>query len=376
MKPSARYGNLLVLSLLTLIVGILSGFVGAIFRLALAAADRIRGSAIIWAHDGKLVVSPHLGQAAPPTVIALAAWLVRRFSPYASGSGIPQVEAILKDELPPPPPRLLLVKFFGGLLAIGSGLALGREGPYVVQMGAAIARVFGRLTRRDWLDWKVPIAAGAGGGDCHRIHGGDCSAGHLKLVLEDDCCERFDHATAIAALGASAAAIAVARVFLGATPDFVVAPLTYVGVRAWLLFAALGAVAGLAGTLYNAALLYALSATDRLARWPVEIRGAVIGASVGALGWFLPDLIGGGDDITQRVLAGGISLAFLPLAFLLRFGLGAVSYAAATPGGLFAPILVLCVRVYLAGSHDRQAECAGTEIRCPVKSTHSTMRWH
>jgi CIC family chloride channel protein len=29
------------------------------------------------------------------------------------------------------------------------------------------------------------------------------------------------------------------------------------------------------------------------------------------------------------------------MAFLLRFGLGAVSYAAATPGGLFAPMLVL-----------------------------------
>ena len=29
------------------------------------------------------------------------------------------------------------------------------------------------------------------------------------------------------------------------------------------------------------------------------------------------------------------------LVFILRFGLGAVSYAAATPGGLFAPMLVL-----------------------------------
>jgi CIC family chloride channel protein len=41
------------------------------------------------------------------------------------------------------------------------------------------------------------------------------------------------------------------------------------------------------------------------------------------------------------VLAGGAALAALPLAFLLRFGLGALSYAAPVPGGLFAPILVL-----------------------------------
>ena len=31
----------------------------------------------------------------------------------------------------------------------------------------------------------------------------------------------------------------------------------------------------------------------------------------------------------------------IPLAFALRFGLGAVCYAARTPGGLFAPLLVL-----------------------------------
>jgi CIC family chloride channel protein len=52
-------------------------------------------------------------------------------------------------------------------------------------------------------------------------------------------------------------------------------------------------------------------------------------------------LVGGGDDITQRTLAGGATVVMLPLAFLLRFGLGVVSYAAPVPGGLFAPILVL-----------------------------------
>ena len=329
------YGRLLVLSLLALLVGIASGLIGAVFRLTLEAADRFRGAAIAWAHGGKfagffLIVG---GCAA---AVALAAWLVRRFSPYASGSGIPQVEAVLRDELPPPPPRLLLVKFLGGLLAIGSGLALGREGPSV-QMGAAIAHVVGRLFRRDWLDCKVLIAAGAGAGLATAFNAPIAGA----VFAFEELVRRFEARTAIAVLGASAAAIAVARLFLGPDPDFAVVPLTYVGARTWPLFAALGAAAGLVAVAYNAALLYALRATDRLGRWPVEIRGAAIGASVGVLGWFLPDLVGGGDDVTQRVLAGGTTIAIVPLAFLLRFALGAVSYAAATPGGLFAPLLVL-----------------------------------
>jgi len=80
---------------------------------------------------------------------------------------------------------------------------------------------------------------------------------------------------------------------------------------------------------------------QRLGHWPVELQAAVIGAAVGALAWFAPGLVGGGDQITQRVLSGEAILTLIPLAFLLRFGLGAVSYAAATPGGLFAPMLVL-----------------------------------
>lgn len=335
MTLSEGNSGLLALSLLALIVGAASGLVGAIFRLALTAADGFRGSAIIWAHGNKFVgFLLFVGGCA--TMVAIAAWLVRRFSPYASGSGIPQVEAILQNELPPPPLRLLFVKFIGGLLAIGSGLALGREGPSV-QMGAAIAHIVGKLSRRNWLDCKVLIAAGAGAGLATAFNAPIAGA---VFVLEE-LTRRFETRTAIAALGASAAAIAVARTIIGTAPDFTVAPMVYIGVRSWPLFAALGAAAGLAGTLYNVALLRTLAAADQLAWVPVEIRAALVGASVGAIGWFLPQLIGGGDDITQRMLDGVTSLAFLPLAFLLRFGLGAVSYAVATPGGLFAPILVL-----------------------------------
>src|SRR5215469_2976345 len=138
-------GSLLALALLAPLVGAASGLIGAVFRLVLAAADRFRDATIVWAHGRQFVGFLVIVTGCAATV-AFAAWLVRRFSPYASGSGIPQVEAILTDALPPTPARLLLVKFFGGLSAIGAGLALGREGPSV-QMGAAVAHVIAKAAR-------------------------------------------------------------------------------------------------------------------------------------------------------------------------------------------------------------------------------------
>src|SRR5438552_641447 len=103
--PAEPYGSLLVLALLAPIAGAAAGLIGATFRLALIAADRFRDGAIARAHGWHLagLLCIAAGGAA---AFAIGAWLVRRFSPHAAGSGIPQVEEILNDELPPTPPRL------------------------------------------------------------------------------------------------------------------------------------------------------------------------------------------------------------------------------------------------------------------------------
>ena len=328
------HGSLLALALLSLVVGAASGLVGAAFRLSLDQANRFRDALIPRAHEwglaGLLLV---IATCAAAT--AVAAWLVRRF-PYASGSGIPQVEAVLHEEIPPPPFRLIPVKLVGGLLAIGSGLALGREGPSV-QVGATIAHLLGRVFRRNLPDCLVLIASGAGAGLATAFNAPIAGA---VFVLEE-LVRRFDTRTTIAMFGASAGAIAVARVLLGHTPDFRVEPLPYLDFGTVLIHVALGIVAGLLGIAYNRTLLGTLALADRLRRWPVELRAATIGATVGLIAWFAPGLVGGGDAITQRTLAGTDTLFILSLVFMLRFGLGAVSYAAQTPGGLFAPMLVL-----------------------------------
>jgi chloride channel protein, CIC family len=327
--------SLLVLGLLALAVGAVAGFVGATFRLALAHADRLRDALIAWAQGEKLAgfVLVVVTCAAATSV---AAWLVRRFSPHASGSGIPHVEAVLNEELPQAPFRLVWVKFVGGLLAIGSGLALGREGP-TVQMGASIGHCVGRLFRRNWPDCRVLLAAGAGAGLATAFNAPVAGA----IFVLEELVRRFELRIAIAALGASATAIGVASVLLGDAPDFRVGALAYASGEVRPLFFVLGALAGLAAIAYNRTLLATIAAAERLERLSVELRAGLIGAAVGTLAWFAPGLVGGGDAITQQALAGAEMLAVLPLAFLLRFGLGSLSYAAGTPGGLFAPMLVL-----------------------------------
>jgi CIC family chloride channel protein len=183
----------------------------------------------------------------------------------------------------------------------------------------------------------VLLAAGAGAGLATAFNAPIAGA---VFVLEE-LVRRFDTRITIATLGASAGAIAVARVFLGDAPDFRVAPQAPLSFGALPIYLALGGVAGCLGVAYNHTILGALAAVDRLRRWPIELRAALIGAAVGLLAWFAPSLVGGGDAITQRTLAGSEALVMVALVFLLRFGLGALSYAAGTPGGLFAPMLVL-----------------------------------
>jgi CIC family chloride channel protein len=76
-------------------------------------------------------------------------------------------------------------------------------------------------------------------------------------------------------------------------------------------------------------------------RLPREARAAATGALVGLLVWFAPNLVGSGDGLTQAALYGHGALLAVTGVLVLRFALGVVSYAAATPGGLFAPMLVL-----------------------------------
>jgi CIC family chloride channel protein len=346
-RPPDEQTGVLGLAAAAVAVGVWAGLVVAAFRLALRFADTERDRLVAVAHALPAVLGVVLVAGGVSACVTAAAWIVRRYSPFAAGSGIPEVEAALRRDLQfVPLARLIVVKFAGGVLAIGSGLALGPEGPSV-QMGAAGARILGDATHRPWRDVRALIAAGAGAGLAAAFNAP--LAGSVFVLEELE--RRFERRTAVAAVGASWAAIVVVRLALGDAPIFHVAvpltatpgsgPLPYASPATWPIDLVLGAIVGLVAALYNRLLLAVADVSERIAPHSGIAHAAVIGAAVGIVAWIAPGLVGSGSDPTASILAGGVVAAAVPAAFAARFALGAVSHSAFTPGGLFAPLLLL-----------------------------------
>ncbi|MDH6246654.1 ClC family H(+)/Cl(-) exchange transporter [Mycobacterium sp. OTB74] len=315
------------------IVGALTGLAAASFRLLLDHANELRDSLSAWAHDSWSGLVVVVAVCALCTTAAAA--LVKRVEPNAEGSGIPRIEAIVEGRSDPDRFRVLPIKYIGGLLSIGAGLALGREGPSV-QMGGSIAMIVASVTRRSQADLRILAAGGAAAGLATAFNAP--IAGGV-FVLEE-LVKRFDPRTTVATLVASASGFAAAYPFVHSrtelhTPHLDNPQLANSG---WVL--AVGIVTGILAVLYNKAIIFGLRVTDA-SRWPVEARAAVIGTGVGILVWLAPNLAGGGDNLTQQALLGQGAIGTVTGALMLRFVLGVASYAAATPGGLFAPMLVL-----------------------------------
>ena len=316
------------------LVGVLTGLMAATFRILLAGIGTLRNGLIGWA-QGNPLIGFVIVVAASAGATAGAAWLVHRVEPHAEGSGIPRVEGVVEGRTAPGSARILPVKYIGGLLAIGAGLALGREGPSV-QMGGNIAVILSRLLKRNRHDMRTLVAAGAAAGLATAFNAP--IAGGV-FVLEE-LVKRFDPRTTVATLLASAAGFGSASLLLNGTSDFYIPPLHDPKLIQAPLVLLVGVVTGLVGVVYNRAILASLRIADT-STWSVETRAALIGGAVGATGFFLPSVIGGGNNLTSQILTGSGTILGALGILALRFVLGIISYAALTPGGLFAPMLVI-----------------------------------
>jgi len=144
------------------LVGLLAGLLAVAFRWALDGGERLRTHLILWAQR-----YPTWGWLLPIAVGAVGAGiavrLVSQVAPETAGSGIPHLKAVLYRLRSMRWQRIVPVKFLAGMLAIGGGLTLGREGP-TVQMGGAVGAAVAELLKISPRERQTLIAAGAGAG--------------------------------------------------------------------------------------------------------------------------------------------------------------------------------------------------------------------
>lgn len=348
------------LSACAAIIGLATGVVATAFRLCLEGAGEFRNwvLATLATWGPGAVIVPVVAVALITGGVAAA---VARFEPSGEGSGIPRVEAVVRGDAHPSRRRLLPIKFLGGVFVIGAGLALGREGPSV-HMGGNIGHTLGRYLRRNKDDIRLLIAAGAAAGLSSAFSAPFAGA---VFVLEE-LVKRFEARMSVAVLTASSCAYLVVHLWIGPAVIFPLPPLPALSLDLAPAVALVGLACGLAGVLFNKALLSTLCWAENLhlnnRRVPVFWRGATIGALVGALGFYFPFLVGGGDNLTLAALRGeglpgldlsalghggglALILASIALVCLARFALAVACYAAGTPGGIFAPMLVLGTQI-------------------------------
>ena len=318
-----------------IVAGVVIGFVGGAFRWCLEMADHLRIDLVEWA---RLLPGPGwlVPVAAAATGATLAALIVQKM-PVAAGSGIQHVEAVFRGEARPPLLRLLAAKFVGGVLGIGSGLVLGREGP-TVHMGAAIGAEAARRVRLPDSEIRMMQTALGGAGLAVAFN---APLGGSLFTLEE-VTRSFRVKTVLATIFAAVTAVACSRFVLGNHPDFFVERI-HAPALSWLpLFVAFGLLTGVLGAVYNVLVLWFHDQVGRVRRIPKVAKATIIGAIIGLAMFVYPLAVGGGDTLTQLILGGHRIVLPVVVGYLLvRFVAGPLSYSTGVPGGLFAPLLVV-----------------------------------
>lgn len=317
-------------------IGAGAGLVGGIYRRALDSIERLRELL----HHAPLSEPPSalVSVVAAAALVGMALWLVRRFAPEAAGSGVQEIEGALDGARPLRWRRVLPVKFAGGLLALGGGLALGREGP-TIQMGGNLGKLAGDLFRIDAESVHVLVAAGAGAGLAAAFNAP--FAGILFVVEEMRPQFRYSVISVQTVIIACAVADIVVRLVAGGALAIEMAPVAAPPTAALWLFPILGVLFALVGLAFNGLLVGALERTRRGTTAGQVAIGVVIGGLIGLAGWSDPYWIGDGHSVTERALHGGLPLLTLTGLFVVRFGITILSYASGAPGGIFAPMLAL-----------------------------------
>jgi chloride channel protein, CIC family len=268
----------------------------------------------------------------------LAGWLVQRLAPEASGSGIPQVKATLANVPITLSWRVAGVKLITAILALGSGLTLGRQGP-TVQVGAGLAAGMSRWVPTSPDHRRQMIAAGAGAGLAAAFNAP--IAGVLFII--EELLHDLSGITLGTAIIASFIGGVISRLLGGGSFDLnirLTESLSQFSIPEIPFFLLLGVLTGLFAALFNQGLVFSIKIYRRL-HVSLPLRVALAGFISGCVLAILPPSFRDHTGLRQSLITGDPNALLAAIAFVAQFFLTLVAFGSGAPGGLFAPSLIL-----------------------------------
>lgn len=266
----------------------------------------------------------------------LAGLMVFKLAPETSGSGIPYVKMSLLRSGRLIRTRTIFVKFIAGVLGIGTGLSLGREGPSV-QLGAGVGSLVGKLSKLNGNNRDKLIASGAGAAIGATFNAP--VAGTL-FVLEE-LIHKFTPSMLFPTLVATVISATVARHFLGSNPSFNITlqPITVEGTTI-LVCIILGLLSGVLGVLFSKTIFFFNSLYAKI-KLPDYTKPALAGLITGIAGLFLPYILSSGNGSVDILMQGGFPIGLVIVIFLAKFIITPLCFGSGAAGGIFLPMLML-----------------------------------
>lgn len=351
-EEEARHLSLLPLSALGLCVGGVAGIGAVVFRELIGLIHNVLflgdfsftydarqfTSANPW--GGFVVLVPVIGAVG-------VTWIVSNFAPEAKGHGVPEVMDAIYYQRGVIRPVVAVVKSIASALAIGSGAAVGREGP-IIQIGSALGSTLGQVIRMQTGQRIILVAAGAGAGIAATFNtpiGGVLFA--IELMLPEISVNTF-----LPVALATGAATFIGRLFFGSQPAFSVpanlAPIPDVPSSALtlVLYALLGAVIGVAAAAFIRGLHWLEDGFDRIpGRYLRHCLGMLlVGILIYALWRYAGHYYveGVGYATIQAALHVQITgVLFMLMLFAGKLFATCVSLGSGSSGGIFSPSLFM-----------------------------------
>ncbi|MBB5337154.1 ClC family H(+)/Cl(-) exchange transporter [Pectinatus brassicae] len=317
-----------------ILIGIVTGIVVAAYRWILEGSDELRP--VLYKHftwENWPMVIVYCGLM---LVFSYILYRIVKKEPLSSGSGIPQIKGILLGKMHMDWLSVLLAKFFGGVIAIGSGLSLGREGPSV-QLGAALAQGVSRGRRRSRVEERFLLTSGACAGLAAAFN-----APLAGIIFGfEELYRNFSPLVLVGTAAASVTATAVTDIFLGGDTVFNIGHLYVLPVKMYGLLMLLGVFIGFLGYGFNALLFAMMNWYDSQKVLKKMWKPALPLLLAVVLGFVLPQVLGGGNHLVDILVKEHFGILFLIVLYLGKFIFTTLSFGSGVPGGIFLPMLVL-----------------------------------